>query len=343
MFGADYKLILPEGLESIGRSAFYSTTVMGLFIPGTCKTIDEYAFFGCKYLGGEVEFYTEPPEEGEEGAEDEEIKTEMRRFYIELGEGIESIGSRAFYGTGIIELTLPNSLTTLGERTFYKCEDMKSAVIGSGLDAIPSCAFYACKSLESLVISDQTRFIEEKAFYGCSALKNVALGSALESIGEAAFMNCEFLEDLVLPDSVTSVADHAFRGLKSDTSMIIPAGIENIGMHAFYGNNSVTLYVEGGAERTEIWSKWNSSWRPVVYGCVLSEDKSYVVSVEKTAGSVLNADAIGGLQAPTRVGYDFMGWATVQDGEVVYSAADIVNAPDGTTLYAIWQVAQIIE
>ena len=35
-------------------------------------------------------------------------------------------------------------------------------------------------------------------------------------------------------------------------------------------------------------------------------------------------------------GFTFRGWATEEDGEVVYSAAEVASAPDGTTLYSIW-------
>ncbi|MBQ9085372.1 MAG: leucine-rich repeat protein, partial [Clostridia bacterium] len=52
----DYHLTLPDGLEHIGRSAFYQTSLLGLTIPGSCKYIGEFAFFGCSGLGSLGEY-----------------------------------------------------------------------------------------------------------------------------------------------------------------------------------------------------------------------------------------------------------------------------------------------
>ena len=84
-FGADYCLDLPEGLESIGRSAFYQTSLMGLTIPSSCKTIGDYAFYGSAALGGNVNLLVGREEDGTPI-----IATE--RFYLTIREGVEHIG-----------------------------------------------------------------------------------------------------------------------------------------------------------------------------------------------------------------------------------------------------------
>ena len=333
--GDDYHLVLPNSLTYIGRSAFYGSLVMGLEIPSSCKYIGDYAFWGTRYLGAEVNFNVVAP--------DGSIETTPRRFYLTLNEGIEYIGSRAFFNSGIVDLVIPNSVTEMGIRAFYGCDKIKTLTIGSGLTEIPDFAFYGCSSLEEVHLSNGTRIIGKQAFQNCSALTTLDLGDTVNTIEKAAFLGCELLVNLELPGSLVTIGDHAFRGMVSDGSIALPASVIDVGSHVFYGNTLLTIYAEGDTTCSEYWTLWNSSWRPVVYGCTLSSDKSYVVSVVKQENSVTNAPAIGGISDPERNGYIFLGWATTEDGDAVYNAADITSVPNGTTLYAVWQQKQLAQ
>ena len=99
----------------------------------------------------------------------------------------------------------------------------------------------------------------------------------------------------------------------------------------------MTIYCETTSAPITWEKAWNSSFRPVLWGCVLSEDNSYVVSFIKNEGTIQNADAVNGISAPVREGYTFAGWATVADGVPVYTASEVADAPNGTILYAVWQ------
>ena len=327
--GDDYHIALPNSLTYIGRSAFYGALVMGLEIPSSCKYIGDYAFWGAMYLGDEVNFNTVLPSG--------EIKKETKRFYLTLNEGIEYIGSRAFFKCGIIDLVIPDSVTEMGIRAFYGCNKMKTLTIGSGLTKIPNFAFYGCAKLEEVHLSNGTLIIGEQAFQNCKALTTIDLGKTLTTIEKAAFLGCESLADLALPASLAVIGDHTFRGMWSDGSIALPASVVDVGSHAFYANVTLTIYAEGDPTCSEYWTLWNSSWRPVIYSCTLSPDKSYVVSVVKQENNVTNTYATGGISAPERSGYTFLGWATSEGGNVVYNAADIASVANGTTLYAVWQ------
>jgi uncharacterized repeat protein (TIGR02543 family) len=112
--------------------------------------------------------------------------------------------------------------------------------------------------------------------------------------------------------------------------------VETIGIHAFYDCAEITIYTDAASINPEWHKHWNSKYRPIVWGCTLSEDKSYVVSVKVAEKTFQFINAKGGITAPERAGYTFDGWATEENGEVVYTEDAIVNAPVGTTLYAIW-------
>lgn len=331
MFGADYNLVLPEGLERIGRSAFYGSSVCGIEIPGSCRTIGDYAFYECMYLGNEVTFRVNDP-----NAENGEQSTVTRRYHIKINDGVEQIGYCAFYKSGIIDIEIPDSVEEIGAKAFFRCEKLESVKIGSGLKQVPEYCFFECENLTDVVLSDGVLVIDEGSFSNCKKLENLTLSSTVEKILDNAFMGCEAISRVDLPESVTVIGDYAFRGLKSLRSLVLNSTVSEIGIHAFYGCNGLTVYTDA-TEPGDSWDKnWNSSWRPVVWGCSFSDDGGYVESISIGENSVINFDAVNGIYAPERSGYVFEGWSDVPDGVKKYTASDITSVSAGTTLYALW-------
>ena len=110
-----------------------------------------------------------------------------------------------------------------------------------------------------------------------------------------------------------------------------------MGSHVFYGCTNLTVYAET-ASIPERWSvRWNSSYRPVVWGCTLSEDKTYVVSFTKTTESLSNYNAKIRITAPYRENYTFGGWSKTATGtQADYTVDNVSEAPNDIVLYAIW-------
>ena len=345
LFGpeGDYHLTLPDGLEYIGRSAFYQSRVFGLTIPGSCKYIGEFAFFGCSMLGAEVEFKNNADEgtEGEDSEENEDgsdFGVVKVRYHLILEDGIEKIDTRAFFGcAGLIDVTIPDSVTYLGIRAFYGCSSLENAVIGIGLAEIPEYAFYKCKSLKTVTFSEGVKTVGSYAFRGCESLSALDLPESLRAIGNYSFHGCTSLTEISIPKGVTAIGNFAFRKNVGLTSAVLHSGIIDLGQHAMYADNAATIYCENESKPAGWNARWNSSYRPVIWGCTLSSDKSFVVSVTVTEGSIENDTAINGILAPAREGYEFEGWSLSENGGVDYSAAEIVNAENGTVLYAKWK------
>lgn len=321
------RLEVPEGTEYIGRSAFYNCMlIIDTKIPGTVKTIGDYAFFGCYYLGGVIEMDGNTPGE-----------TVLVQNKLELGEGIESIGAYAFYKCTVYgQFKLPNSVKSLGAYAFANCWGMTELEIGAGLTAIPANAFFKCASIEKLTIPANIKRIEQYAFRSCTALTKLVLPEGVEQIDTYAFYGCEGVRWLQLPGTLHTVGDYAFRGMKKLTAVMIPKELVNLGQHAFYGNEA-TFYMEAESVPGTWSERWNSSYRPTILGVTLSEDHSYVVSFTKNTEKILNLSERVALTKPTRVGYTFLGWATSASASAAEYAADTVkNAPNGTVLYSLW-------
>ena len=130
------------------------------------------------------------------------------------------------------------------------------------------------------------------------------------------------------------IGTQAFRGCAALTDVVLSGNVANIGNHAFYGCNALTIYSEASGAPAGWNVYWNSAYRPVLWGCTISED-GYVVSYTK--GRITNQDERKPLSAPSRDGYTFAGWTTTEGGTTAeYSAEELVNVPDGTTVYAVW-------
>lgn len=265
---------------------------------------------------------------------------------------VESINAYAFYVMPQLEtVNIPSSVKTIGAFSFFKCEKLSSLTINEGVEYVYQRAFYGCESLKSVTFPASLVYIGAGAFYKCYDLQKIEFVTeelpeedgggvkGVEMIDSYAFYGDEKLTVLELPASLTYIGKYAFFGLDGLTSAVLPASIQTTGQHLFYGLD-ITFYAEA-EKRPDGWSeRWNSLMRPVVWGSVLSEDKSYVVSLNVTENTFEYADDFRALSAPRRSGYVFVGWSLTEDGDIAYDEKSVVKAPVGTVLYAVWLEAE---
>ncbi len=323
---------LPPMLTYIGRSAFYkcgSSAAMlhsdtdsdVLRLPADVTYIGDYAFYCCGYSE-------------RASIEEEQYFNTFGIDKIVFGASVEYIGANAFYGfVSLKEIDLGGT-KHIGEKAFYNCESLKTVNFGTSLITVGAKAFYKCASLEAVNLPATVTELGSYAFYRCEGLKTVDFGS-VQRIGSFAFYGNLSLTSIVIPQSLKVIGKQAFRNCKGLTAVMLPASLETVDQHAFYGCSSLTLYL-AFAETPAGWHKyWNSSYRPVVYGCALSEDNSYVIYVEK--GTVANLNSSNSLSDPIREGYVFAGWGNSSTAtSPAFTSANLSEAEAGKKLYAIW-------
>lgn len=307
---------LPFRLQEIGRSAFYACeSLEELDTEGTeIIKIGDYAFYGCVKLGS-----------------------------VLFENTLEEIGNYAFFGnTELKEITLPSSLVTVGDKAFYQCSALAKLDLGDGVKELGDSAFAHCDGLTEINIPASLEKIGDMVFYLCSNVEKITFSDGVKEIGHYAFAEMKKVEEVILPVSLESIGNYAFKGMSGLKSLVIPANVKKIGAHAIYWCNQITVYAEGEGVSAEWNSKFNSSFRPIVWNCTLSENKDYVVSVEIKENGLSNVNEMNEITPPVRAGYSFEGWAKEENSETPdLETKDIVSARNGDVLYAVWKKTEL--
>ncbi|MDG2124360.1 MAG: leucine-rich repeat domain-containing protein [Verrucomicrobiales bacterium] len=147
---------------------------------------------------------------------------------VTIPDSVTHIGDSAFsICFNLSSVTIPDSVIEIGNSAFYQSNSLTAVTLGNNVRSIGDLAFFVCFRLESLTIPDSVTSIGERAFEGCWALSTLNLGNGLTDIGIAAFMQCGALESLTIPDSVTNISRHAF-GNCGFTSITLGNGISTL-------------------------------------------------------------------------------------------------------------------
>ena len=156
------------------------------------------------------------------------------------GYPVTSIGGYAFQHHDMEYVTIPGSVTSIGEWAFYQCENLISVTIPDNITSIGAYTFSGCKSLTGITIPDGVTTIGNAAFEWCESFTNITIPDSVTSIGNSAFRGCKGLTSVTIPDSVTTIGNAVFMYCYGLISVSIPGSITNITTQMFQDCTSLT-------------------------------------------------------------------------------------------------------
>jgi len=159
-----------------------------------------------------------------------------------IGNEVEILPANFVRGSKITEITIPNSVTSIGNYAFYGCSGLTSVTMPNSVTSIGNSAFYGCSGLTSVTIPNSVTSIGYSAFKGCSGLKTVnwnVKNCADFPSGSSPFSGLTGINTFSFGNEVQNIPAYLCYGLSGLTSVTIPNSLNSIGNSAFGDCNNI--------------------------------------------------------------------------------------------------------
>ncbi len=258
------ELILPENLKVIDNGAFIScTSLENISLPKTLEFIDKNAFVntafynkdsnwenGALYLDAYLidaskvsNSYT--VKDGTLAIAGSAFSDNKSVQNIKLPNGVKYICRGTFSRSGISSITIPESVVTIGDYSFDRCESLVSINVDknnqyySSVDGVlfnknktALILYPSARYADSFSVPDGVVKIEANAFEN-TKLMSITLPDTLETLGEYAFSYSENLKSITIPNKVKNIPYCAFENSQSLQEVNLPQNLETLSIRSF--------------------------------------------------------------------------------------------------------------
>ena len=229
--------VVPDGVETIAKSAFEGASLRTIRLPKTLKTLES----GALARIAELESIEIPDGVETCGANlfarcsklaTAKLPASLRNCdlasafngcsalaAVELAPGftlaktvdgalLSLDGSTLYFcppNNGATEFNIPESVVRVGDSAFQRHRTLKTVRFSKNVETVGVGAFQDCKSLETLTLNEGLIALKTNAFSGCSALKAVDIPKSVLNLGGSAFCGCSRLTTVKIPAKASRV------------------------------------------------------------------------------------------------------------------------------------------
>ena len=264
------ELVIPDSVQTIGRSAFEGTGFTSLNLGNSVKEIGVSAFYKCAAMTGDLVIPTS-------------VTTIGANVFIGTGfDGkldfqaqIEEFPAAIFQGLNFTSVSFSGSVKSIGDRAFENCKQLATVTFGQGLETVGQYAFYNSGLSGALTFPD-----------------------SLKKIDTYAFAKCPHITEITLPEGNATIEYGAFTGDTGVQKIKIPLSeiqfdkLNNGGYWIFtqYTENKLETIVVGTAPNEESMSLFSNSLgglKTIVIGTGVSEINNYAFGSANSLESAL--------------------------------------------------------
>ena len=275
--------VIPEGITAIGSGAFERCVNMErIQLPGSLTDLSHDAFYECRSLTGFV--MTEPSDSF--SVRDGVLFTGdgsgllcwpwAKGTEYSVPEGTVYIGKRAFFGSSLEKIVLPESLREIRALGFGECSYLQEVVLPASLQRIGTMAFGGNRDkdidaypvMESLVIGREATDIGPEAFSALKGLQSIEVDPENPAYSSLDGYLTNKAEDTILeapkgmdtgsvtvPEGISGLEPSVFEEFDEYTEFFLPASLVRIPEELFptdlladNGSYSVVLHCPEGSE-----------------------------------------------------------------------------------------------
>ena len=251
-----------DGVQIIGEKAFSSCTnkdFTSIAFPASVTSIGDQVVYSCSNLQSISVDPSNTHYSSDSGVLFDKNKTTLMQYpkakagstYV-IPNTVEAILYGAFYGTSLTSVSIPDSVTTIGDMAFYNCAGLVSIELGSGVESIGERAFSSCGVLESVSVNannthycsdDDVLFDKGKTMLIVYPAKKTdesyIVPNTVVTISPYAFYQNTAITAVTLSDSVLVIGEWAFRGCTNLVQVTNGTKVTTIGACAFYNDSNL--------------------------------------------------------------------------------------------------------